>query len=92
MAAMPIKVMKRRLEELGANPCRLATYLEKVRRWMTAVPCCLLLLFAAVVLLLVLPLFVGGGGGGGGVKRRYPGSRQMRALCWDAGCRIKGRR
>eukprot|EP00752_Nemacystus_decipiens_P001653 g1606.t1 len=29
VAAMPIKVMKRRLEELGANPARLATCLEK---------------------------------------------------------------
>eukprot|EP00903_Cladosiphon_okamuranus_P020117 g18473.t2 len=29
VAAMPIKVMKRRLEELGANPSRLATCLEK---------------------------------------------------------------
>lgn len=31
VAAMPIKVMKRRLEELGANPSRLATCLEKVQ-------------------------------------------------------------
>ena len=31
VAAMPIKAMKRRLEELGANPLRLGTCLEKVR-------------------------------------------------------------
>lgn len=30
VAAMPIKVMKRRLHELGANPARLAACLEKV--------------------------------------------------------------